>query len=73
MEVEGFNFDIELEALGPAKPGEVKSLIAEIQGEGGHYVSVPPLPGDWPVHTMGRTYFQQYEPIEHDEGCQGDS
>lgn len=49
--MEGFNFKWEVEALGPANPGEIKDIIDEIEAEGNHFVGAPPLLANWPLRT----------------------
>lgn len=52
-ETAGFNFDIEIQALGPVADGEIPDVIKAMNDEGAHYLRVPAIHGDWPRWTAG--------------------
>ena len=57
----GTNFDFVIECLGPADSTSIAQDIDRIESLGGHYVSVPPIPGQFPFYTDGWTVRKEIE------------
>jgi len=47
----GYNFEMEIEMLGPPSKQELKEMIAEIEAEGYHYLPLPQMRGEFPIPT----------------------